>query len=632
MKKRKLIGIIVSEIEGLYQTKLLKGIISQAYKLDYDVAVFATFIKNSGLKSYQTGEVNIFNLINFDLLDGLIYAPQSVALEEIAIDLEQLLRKECRVPIVSVDDFENKFPAVVTDDRKTFEKVIEHLAVFHNYKNIYLLNAPENTKEAAKREKSYKKVLEKSGLEYKQENVFYGDNTYVSGEKLARKIIDGKIVLPDAIACANDFCALGLCNVLIENGYKIPQDLAITGYDCSAESFYNPISLTTASAPIFATGVEAVNELYWMITRQDAPTFEYDDNMLTIAHSCGCDISADYLRKSDKFVGGYSGSMINMYEYSYMAERLTETKDYDSCIKKLCSYTYLIQDHKEFYLCLCQEDESGEPEKYITQGYGKNMTLAIKEIDGESVAVSESFPVSQLIPTLFNDRDYPTTFYFTPLHFDDRCLGYTVLNYGRKICVPDKIYRNWIRNTNNALEMSRVQAQLKLANEKLFMASTRDGLTGLYNRRGYQENIAISIKQAIDRQTHLLVMLVDCDLLKYINDTFGHQEGDCAIKAVAYSLSSACLNDEFCARIGGDEFLIFGSGCYTDEIIREYENRIHESLVKFNEKSDKPYTVDASVGAVYEFIDDCIDVDELIEIADKRMYEKKTLKKKNRRC
>ncbi|HBI72221.1 MAG TPA: hypothetical protein DDY59_03415, partial [Lachnospiraceae bacterium] len=70
MKKRKLIGVIISEVEELYQHKLLRGIISQCYALDYDIAIFSTFIKDSDFTEYKTGEKNIFNLINLDHFDG----------------------------------------------------------------------------------------------------------------------------------------------------------------------------------------------------------------------------------------------------------------------------------------------------------------------------------------------------------------------------------------------------------------------------------------------------------------------------------------------------------------------------------------------------------------------------------
>src|SRR5690554_1916213 len=79
LKKRKLIGVLISEVEELYQQKLLRGIITQCYSLNYDVAIFSTFIKDTGLPEYKRGEKNIYNLVNYDRFDGIIVAPLTLA-------------------------------------------------------------------------------------------------------------------------------------------------------------------------------------------------------------------------------------------------------------------------------------------------------------------------------------------------------------------------------------------------------------------------------------------------------------------------------------------------------------------------------------------------------------------------
>ena len=61
----KRIGVIICEAANSYQTELLKGIISKAYNLNYDVLVFGTFVKNCFHENYEFGEKKIFNLINF---------------------------------------------------------------------------------------------------------------------------------------------------------------------------------------------------------------------------------------------------------------------------------------------------------------------------------------------------------------------------------------------------------------------------------------------------------------------------------------------------------------------------------------------------------------------------------------
>ena len=93
MKKRKLVGVIISEVEELYQHKLLKGIITQCYALNYDVAIFSTFIKDSGPPEYKTGEKNIFQLMNFDMFDGILVAGQTLVIQNLFQEIETMLLK-----------------------------------------------------------------------------------------------------------------------------------------------------------------------------------------------------------------------------------------------------------------------------------------------------------------------------------------------------------------------------------------------------------------------------------------------------------------------------------------------------------------------------------------------------------
>ena len=69
---RKRIGVILSEAESYYQERLLKGVMTKAFQLDYDVLIFTSFVKVSFLKAVSVGEMQIYDAINYDKLDGVI--------------------------------------------------------------------------------------------------------------------------------------------------------------------------------------------------------------------------------------------------------------------------------------------------------------------------------------------------------------------------------------------------------------------------------------------------------------------------------------------------------------------------------------------------------------------------------
>lgn len=145
-----------------------------------------------------------------------------------------------------------------------------------------------------------------------------------------------------------------------------------------------------------------------------------------------------------------------------------------------------------------------------------------------------------------------------------------------------------------------------------------DELTGIYNRRYYQECISTLLK----KQNHFSICMIDLDHLKYVNDYLGHAKGDEYIKTATKEIRESIRGDDIFCRIGGDEFIIiFSSG--KESGIWEKMNDVKERL----EKSAKDYEMTFSYG-IAEYTPDCnLTVTEVIEQADQRMYQQKKRKK-----
>ena len=184
------------------------------------------------------------------------------------------------------------------------------------------------------------------------------------------------------------------------------------------------------------------------------------------------------------------------------------------------------------------------------------------------------------------------------------------------------------------LRMSRLEADTKAhlyqamrslseKNQILAFTSSTDALTGLYNRRGFMEYAIAFVRDNRDKEA--AVFFADLDHLKQINDVYGHAEGDYAIKESADVLRRIFRKPGETGRIGGDEFIsvMLMDGKDPDSIVADIKSR----LDALNRTSEKPYYVELSVG-YYEFT--CTEgcsVGEIMQQADKALYEAK----KNRR-
>lgn len=152
-------------------------------------------------------------------------------------------------------------------------------------------------------------------------------------------------------------------------------------------------------------------------------------------------------------------------------------------------------------------------------------------------------------------------------------------------------------------------------------------MTGLYNRRGFQERMEQIFKEPSRIGAAAIVML-DADGLKNINDFCGHHIGDKYLQHMGKFLEETVKDHGISARLGGDEFVAFLYGFHSEEeIIAKLEAMKRRRGEKLDlGKTEKTITMEFSVGYVC-CSDDYIDYHNLMRIADERMYEEKNERK-----
>jgi len=156
---------------------------------------------------------------------------------------------------------------------------------------------------------------------------------------------------------------------------------------------------------------------------------------------------------------------------------------------------------------------------------------------------------------------------------------------------------------------------LQINEQEIFYLSYHDQLTGLYNRRFYEEEL-----KRLDTESNLPITIVmgDVNGLKLINDSFGHYTGDDLLKKVAQVIVKGCRADDIIARLGGDEFAIIlpkTDAFETDQIIK----RITDLSL-----SEKVGSIDISISFGYETKNKGEEkIEEILKNAEDRMYRKK---------
>jgi len=181
-------------------------------------------------------------------------------------------------------------------------------------------------------------------------------------------------------------------------------------------------------------------------------------------------------------------------------------------------------------------------------------------------------------------------------------------------------YQKRLKNTLKELEKT---------NRKLQAQNRIDPLTGLYNRRGFYI-LAENNLQLIRRMNKKgLLFYGDMDGLKRINDTWGHKAGDEAISATAWALQHTFRSSDILARFGGDEFVVMTIDI-DESSLKDIFSRLQKNLDKKTHQG-RGYSLQISLG--YMLIEEenaHLSLDELLHEADKRLYEEKQRRKRNR--
>ncbi|MCR5733771.1 MAG: GGDEF domain-containing protein [Lachnospiraceae bacterium] len=173
---------------------------------------------------------------------------------------------------------------------------------------------------------------------------------------------------------------------------------------------------------------------------------------------------------------------------------------------------------------------------------------------------------------------------------------------------------------------------LQMEKEALQSEIYKDELTGLINQKGYLRFAGEIFREAKEQKKILFICSADMNSLKHINDTYGHTEGNRAIRGCMDILRYASYEDDMIFRTGGDEFVVLGFREKTEGEEERFSRAAEEKKRMVNEEEDLPYEIAISYGPVLQDMNDFAGtLDDLFKKSDDKMYAMKVLKDKYRR-
>lgn len=600
------------------------------YHLDTDLYVFQSFGNFNTDEGYNSGEYNITRLPDLRTFDGIILDLSNVS--DASLKESFLARvRESGVPAISLlEDLPGLYYSGL-DNLTDFSILVEHLITEHGCRKLNYVGGSPRNQENQKRLLAYRKTLEKHGILFEPERVIERSFEIKTGIRAFTEF-QQKDLLPEAFACANDNIAVGVCLAAREAGFSIPEDFLVTGFDNEDKASYCNPRITTADFSKTEIMYHAMELLVDIWNGQTDRRCTYTQAVHIFQESCRC------MSECPPDRGQYIIKRI--LSETRQSDMQNWMIDLNRFLLDCTSYTNLtshmqmwLHEHQFGNLYLLMNPDIFHLEKvdilpeipddiYRCVGYPDKMTVVHPVSDTEAV-IQLSITDGHLLPDITRTGDQ-NIFVFAPLHFREREVGYVVLQNCDYLLDHQFLFK-MLNSFRTALESLYNKLVLCKKNKQLSQLYIHDSLTGLYNRMAYEKLALPLFQKYMQKKKHLGILFVDADHLKYINDNFGHDMGNLAIRSIASAIHKSCPVGSVCMRYGGDEFV-----CVIPDFdlprMHQLEKTILHALEEISDVSRFPFPLEASIGSV--IADDAVfSLNDYINLADQKMYASKKARK-----
>lgn len=576
-----------------------------------------TFDRNTVLARGEDGLRECRMLFELENLSGIILFGEMIHAEEINRYLINM-GIEKQIPVFMMERTYEGCINIRYEFRSGFEQLVRHVVDEHGCRDVVMVAGFKGNPYSEERIEVCRAVLEEAGSALPEEKIIYGDFWDSATRRALKKYFAGGGKMPEAFVCANDAMALCVCNFLGTMGISVPDTVRVTGFDGILMGERHLPGITTG-VPDFDSVLERLMDCvkHWNPENSGRTEMWPLSYEMKVRQSCGCHevedshaierILSDIQNENQDF----SRNIKNMGAF---VRSTLNTNSVDDLIRLIPE---AVGPWPDSYYCICVLDESdrmmartilhGENGQYTS---GERFAWRGKPIpDFDRVIRNEEIVIvmAHLLQTM------------------DETMGYIICGSRKWNLREEQRFEEHTIFMSSVLRAVLSNGRLRQANAAVQFMADHDFLTGLYNRRGFLQELNKRLENPAVREKNLVLFSVDLDGLKRINDAYGHAEGDAAIQSIGKALEqeAARMDNGLCARYGGDEFAMAGFFTGLSENVEAVRERIENYARQY--AGEKPYRISASIGG-------CISrkaefhppLEQMLEEADRALYRDKT--------
>lgn len=558
---KQIIAVCTTRIQLQDRILFLEGLYARIDKDRYKIIVFNSpsyFRTNS---PSDMGAKSVYDIINYDKIDYLLIDKMHFKSEDIFNEIVRRA-KENHVPVIALNAEIEGCYCIIPDYASAYEELISHLISVHNYRDFFFIGGKEGESESERRLEIFKKTLHKNGVDFDDEYFAYGQYYEVPVYDIFDKLYKEN-KLPQVFVCANDAMAFAVYHKAQEYGLRIPEDIAVTGFDGLSYSQFIKPPLATCQENGDGLPSIACNVIEGICNHTLFPGCYFSSYKAVTNGSCGCRREASSL--SNDVILHTFREIDNSSFYEECAYDVIERATDFDCQSNI--YEILLTCSAPYSSICIKGDYSSTLNSLVgsEKGFSDKFYVLPSEYNMDNWKHHlRIFPFSDMVPYFDEWMNDETLNIVTSIYAGDAVCGhYTIKTTDIRGTIPG------FNRTGRAINVIMTEALSRYKQRNITNDNAKtlniDPISGLPNLKSLSNWFHSFCAVRENHEKNVMISLYWVPKYKELYEQYGINERDKFITYISEILKIANAYDSFVSQIAEDEFVVVN---YVDDIKR----------------------------------------------------------------
>ncbi|MBR4069235.1 MAG: EAL domain-containing protein [Clostridia bacterium] len=582
---KKVIGVCITNVQNTTHADFVNHLYQLAQKQQIRLVVLNSFLDFGRRDAFAQGAASVYGLLDFDLLDAAIIMADSFADQTVVQHTAARIRSR-GIPLVVVNGQAEGANTIRGDGRDAFKQMISHVIREHGARSTCLMTDSRETPYLT----WYREALEENSIRPDETFVRYGCGQPGGARQAVDELLAGDSRLPQAFICTDDRMAFSVCDALREQGYRVPDDVIVTGFGGIPDAQHFSPRLTTCSQNMSGLARKCLAGICDMLDGKEVPEEQTNYYTVDYTESCGC----QSMNTSDMHA-----TICRLY--CFAGEQDAHEDEMYSCIDRVLA----MDDVNGLYPALsgCMQERSCvclEPSLFgLEQKNAADELLTVPSAD-LALLPGEVQPMrrTDVIPRKDEWAGEESLCVISAVYAGQESCGYYAVRTSDLNTAIRGLKRE-LKTINIAVSHALNELRQRKMRIGLENALLTDPISGLPNVKGAQQWFESFSQQAENRNRTMAISVYGVPKYSYIYEHYGIQDCEELLTFIGNALQECNPQDSYIAHIADNEFVVitqFAPGADIEETVNQAAAMFFSKVTSYNEQSSKTYYLEINHG------------------------------------